>query len=256
MRLQMTLEKESEWILVDRLSESENQLRRKSVLEEVDKYNDFGSYRSLLNNGLINSMIEVHNAIGSSARDYVGILSKVIQDHLKSKPMVISDMGCGAGFITNELKIKFPESRVIGYDISQHAIEYAKSHWAQVEFHCMGIDQESHFDLKFDVIHCREFYPFTRTNSMQFALGYLNMFKKHLNDNGIIVVTLAHTQKCILNIIDPLSSNINNLSKFNKIILPSGLIFRYTKNFSIAAVLTYLARKILRKDNVYCLIFQ
>ncbi len=252
----MALEKESEWMLVDRLRDSENQLRQKTVLEEGDKYGDFGSYRSLLNNGLSNSMIAVHNAIGVQARDYVDILSKIIQYHLKYKPMLIADMGCGAGFITNELKIKFPESRVIGYDISQYAIEYAKTHWLKAEFHCMGIDHESNFGLRFDIIHCREFYPFTRTNNIEFALGYLNMFKKYLNHNGAIVLTLAHTEKCILNGINSLSSNINNSLTYKKIMLPSRYLYRYTRNLSIANALTYLAKKILKKDNAYCLIFQ
>ncbi|MHB9072933.1 MAG: class I SAM-dependent methyltransferase [Desulfobaccales bacterium] len=252
----MTLEKESEWILVDRLSDSEKQARQKSVLEEGDKYGDFGSYRSLINNGLINSMIEVHNAVGLQARDYVELLSKIIQEHLKHEPMIIADMGCGAGFIANELKIKFPESRVIGYDISQHAIEYAKTHWLKAEFHCMGIDHESNFGLKFDIIHCREFYPFTRTNNIEFALGYLNMFKKHLNPNGIIVLTLAHTEKCILNSVDSLSSNINTLLTYKKILLPSRHLYRYTRNLSIANALTHLANKIFKKHNAYCLIFQ
>jgi len=118
MRQKMTLEKESEWMLVDRLRDSEKQEKQKSVLEESDKYGDFGSYRSLITHGLTNSMLEEHNAVGPAARDYVGIISRIIQDHLKYKPMLIADMGCGAGFITNELKIKFPESRIIGYDIS------------------------------------------------------------------------------------------------------------------------------------------
>jgi 2-polyprenyl-3-methyl-5-hydroxy-6-metoxy-1,4-benzoquinol methylase len=252
----MTLEKESEWILVDRLSDSEKQVRQKSVLEEGDQYGDFGSYRSLINNGLTNSMIEAHNAIGLQARDYVELLCKIMQDHLKYKPMVIADIGCGAGFITNELKIKFPESRVIGYDISQHAIEYAQTHWLKAEFHCMGIDHESNFGLKFDIIHCREFYPFTRTNNMEFALGYLNMFKRYLNDNGMIVLTLAHTEKCILNGIDSLSSNSNNLLRYKKIMLPSRYLYRYTRHLSIANALTYLVKKTLKKNNAYCLIFQ
>jgi 2-polyprenyl-3-methyl-5-hydroxy-6-metoxy-1,4-benzoquinol methylase len=252
----MTLEKDSEWIALDKLIEKEKEKREKCVLEEADKYSDFGSYRSLINNGLINSMIEAHNAIGASARDYVLILSKIIQDHLPYKPMIIADMGCGAGFITNELKIRFPECRVIGYDLSQHAIEYAKTHWSKAEFYRMGIDQESNFRLKFDVIHCREFYPFTRTNSLEFALGYLNIFKKHLNPKGIIVLTLAHTEKCILNNIDSLSSNSNILLTHKKIMLPSRLIYRFTKNFPVAIALTYLAKKILKKNNAYCLIFQ
>jgi SAM-dependent methyltransferase len=252
----MTLEKESEWILVDRLSDSEKQQREKCVLEEGDKYGDFGSYRSLINNGLTNSMIEVHNAVGLQARDYVELLSKIIQNHLKHEPMVIADMGCGAGFITNELRIKFPESRTIGYDISQHAIEYAKTHWLKAEFYCMGIDHKSNFGLKFDVIHCREFYPFTRTNDIEFALDYLNIFKQNLNPSGIIVLTLAHTEKCILNSIGSLSSNINTLLTYKKIMLPSRYVYCYTRNLSIANALTYLANKILKKNNAYCLIFQ
>jgi hypothetical protein len=120
----------------------------------------------------------------------------------------------------------------------------------------MGIEQESNFGLKFDVIHCRGFYPFSRTNSIQFAMGYLNMFKKNLNHNGIIVLTLADTLQCNLNYIGSLSSNINTSLKYDKIMIPSGFIYRYTRNFYVAILLTYLANKILRKNNAYCLIFQ
>jgi hypothetical protein len=119
----------------------------------------------------------------------------------------------------------------------------------------MGIEPESQFGLKFDVIHCREFYPFTRTNSIQFITGYLNMFERHLNQNGIIVVTLAHTEKCILNVINLLSLN-NNKLKYNQIMLPSRHIYRYIKCFPISISLTHLVKRILNKDNAYCLIFK
>ena len=81
----------------------------------------------------------------------------------------ILDTGC-VGSITNALDIiKGKNSNVgstHGIDISEDGIAVAKKNIPNCHFFQQSVDDLSNFENGyFDIIHCREFYPFTRTNS-------------------------------------------------------------------------------------------
>ncbi len=77
--------------------------------------------------------------------------------------VTVADVGCGAGGMVLLLARAFPASRVVGYDISQHALDLARQRQAEagaanVEFHDprdtpLPVDGSVGFVTTFDCIH-------------------------------------------------------------------------------------------------------
>ena len=93
------------------------------------------------------------------------------------KGALVADVGCGRGRAIIKLAQAFPNSKFVGYDISEPAIEHAKSQsvsagvsdrisFKQTDI-SKGFPPEEHYDLitTFDVIHdmtnplAHEIYP-------------------------------------------------------------------------------------------------
>jgi SAM-dependent methyltransferase len=248
----MSSEKRPEFFWPENLLTQEKQVKQKSPesLELNDKKGDFGSYRWLLHQGAEDSLIEQHNMISPRAKIYAQFISKVIG----RQPGSIADIGCGAGFVAHELKERFPASKVVGYELSADAIEYARSHWPEVEFHCWAIFPDTDLGMKFDMIHCQEFYPFTRTSKVEYYRDYLAMFSRHLNDGGIIVITLRKTEDCILNALPQLGSLLGEAGLspvYQKLLLPSLKVYATLRNIGLASLIT----RFLRTNHSYLLMF-
>lgn len=252
MAKQFRLEKDSEWISPENLKQQEKTERNKPV-SESNTDSDFWSYKLLLNN-TGNSNVESHNLIGMSARGHTAVLKKVLNQFGIINPGIIGDMGCGAGFITTEIKSRFPTSDVYGYDISVDAIQYAQKEFPKVTFNVMVIEPGISFPVKFDVIHANEFYPFTRTNSSDFWVSVLEMFLDNLNDGGLIVIGLAHTSKCILNHLDSLQQRLGK--KTVKILKPVWKIYRLIPQMFVAGILTLVATKIFNTKMSYFVVIK
>lgn len=60
------------------------------------------------------------------------------------------EVGCGKGFLANVLHDFYPNSNVLGVDLSPRDIEYAKEHFPGIEFRCENIFDvlgENQYDL-------------------------------------------------------------------------------------------------------------
>ena len=79
------------------------------------------------------------------------VAEKMIQ-HYKLQPDArILDIGCGKGFLLYEITQLLPNAQVAGVDISEYAIEYAKS--ATKPFLCVGNAAQLPFpDCSFDLV--------------------------------------------------------------------------------------------------------
>jgi SAM-dependent methyltransferase len=189
----MTLSKSDEWILPEKLKDSEK-LQRKLV--ESGNYNgegDFGSYYAY-RKGINMEWIKAH-AVNDE------ILAKKIAERLQcyleimGKSMVnrkIIDIGCAIGIITNEIGKINGGGETIGLDISEDAIEYAKETYPACKYYARAADDLDIFkNNHFDIIFTREFYPFTRTNDLETQAKYLRIFKDKLARNGIFVCEIG-----------------------------------------------------------------
>lgn len=253
MKKKYFLEEDDKWIFPETLKKQEELERNKSVAESNNE-GDFGSYKQLLN-GMQNSNIESHNnSIGINAKINVAIFKKVVSQFGIISPKIIGDMGCGAGFITAEIEKQFSAANVYGYDVSVDAIRYAQKEFPKVNFNVMAIEPGAVFTVKFDIIYAHEFYPFTRTNSLEFEMSFLETFLDNLNDGGLLVIGLCHTRKCLLNQLTLVKQKIEK--KVTKLIMPSKKIYRLIPQLFFAQVLTFIINKIFNKKMSYFVVIK
>lgn len=123
------------WWEPKKLKEAEEKARQSGDAESVDA--DFGAYRKALLKGLQGSHAEDHNDINPLIK--IDALSKVLQ---MKNPSTILDVGCGLGIATGAMAKYFPNTKVMGVDISEDAIAYAKLHYPTAEFKAVAIDPE------------------------------------------------------------------------------------------------------------------
>ena len=199
----------NEWWKPENLKKAEIEFRANS--SKCDTGNDFGSYK-LINQGSTpeESQLISHNAFGAQtlqalAEDYASILKR--RDIYKIDN--IADLGCGAGFTTAALKKSFPKADVIGYDISKDAIAFAERNHRHCNFKSGAITTNS--DLgKFDFILAQEFYPFTRTESVQEHSEWLEFILSNLAPRGLALITVTQSNAQSIN-----SSYLELRSNFN-----------------------------------------
>ena len=172
---------------------------KKQELEETERmakgaggpFGDFGSYHALLT-GKDPRLVSAHAVLdpaylASYARQAKAILRTA---GCPAAPRIL-DVGCGPGALTDALAGAFAGAEALGVDISTSAIAYAKSRFPACRFAVMAVDEGSVFPGKFDVVHAREFYPFTRTGDLEFQRRHLRLFTDHLSPGGVILLSLV-----------------------------------------------------------------
>lgn len=100
-----------------------------------------------------------------------------------------------SGGVTNALADEFPEGHVLGVDLSESAVAFARQQYPRCEFLAASIDETLKLSRKFDVVHAREFYPFTRTSDLDFQRRYLRLLTDHLTENGLLLLSLVDGTK-------------------------------------------------------------
>lgn len=186
------IEVKSEWILPENLRKQEAKEREEVDLGKFNGLGDFGSYYGF-RTGMNKKWIEPHAVFADkTASDYVESLDIYARSKGISLNGKIIDIGCAVGSITNALSSKNPNGETSGLDISQDAIQYARTKYNKCKFYCRSADDLDVFpDNYFDVIHCSEFYPFTRTNDIDYQLKYLKLFYGKLREGGSLILRMV-----------------------------------------------------------------
>ncbi|ELS33690.1 MULTISPECIES: class I SAM-dependent methyltransferase [Pseudanabaena] len=83
------------------------------------------------------------------------------QKVVNSEKKLILDVACGTGFLTQALVQANPGAKVIGIDISEESIKWAKRRleyhgYKDVEFYVMPLEDIPKLGLLFDFIHCND----------------------------------------------------------------------------------------------------
>ena len=182
----------SEWWEPDVLANQEKELRKTFSANNFEHRGDFGSYKAIKEGvDLKDSNLHYHNLMQEKKLkqvlfDYVNLLNL---ENCKI-PNTIADLGCGAGFTTNTLKNVYLNSLVFGYEISHDAIFFAKNNFPTCIFKQKKIDPRFALDeIKFDLIICQEFYPFTRTKNFVKHIEWVKFLINNLNKDGIALIT-------------------------------------------------------------------
>lgn len=206
------IEKESEWILPENLKKQEEQQKRDAENGIYDGETDFGSYYAYLND--VNyDYIKLH-AISDDQKsfEYVKHISYFLVKRNVTLEGNIIDLGCAVGTITNAIGKLNKDGTTCGLDISEAGIEVARRRYPDCNFYCQSADNLDNFDNEcFDVIHAREFYPFTRTNDVHYHLEYLKKFHSKLKPHGFVLLQMVALSKGFCNTWQGISKNLNEI---------------------------------------------
>ncbi len=208
------IEKDSEWILPENLKKQEKKSRR---LIDEGKGNahdggDFGAYYAY-RKGINYDYIKPH-AISDDLRALKYV--KSLQAFLNSKGLSfkgeILDVGCAIGTITNAINQLSMGGVTHGIDISEDGYRVAKQKYPNCIFYCQSANDLSNFNNgQFDIIHCKEFYPFTRTNDKQYHMKYLKLFYEKLKRHGFVVLEMISLDKGFCNTFYELDSPLKKV---------------------------------------------
>lgn len=232
-----------DWWKPENLKESEKAFLENDNLEELDTENEFGSYKIMrIKDDLENSQIHSHNDLQPRYR--VKSIQKILGGNRYHK---ILDVGCGLGYTTKELAEVFVEANISGIDISEDAILYASKEFKKCEFLCEAIDPldiDQLFD--YDLITAIEFYPFTRTNSLEDHIAYISHLTKDMRLGGSLVIFQLWDNPNSLSVnYEVLRKNFSHLD-FKAYDMPIRKIGTFIHSRRLAVFISIFLRPILR----------
>jgi SAM-dependent methyltransferase len=188
----VTLSDDEEWILPENLKRQEKENIAEVQSGGDGSNGDFGSYYALLT-GKNAEWVKGH-AISDERYlvSYVAQLQGILRaDGMKFEGRTdLLDVGCGPGLLTRGLSRDLPDCRARGIDISESAIQYGREQRSDCRFDVVGVDGAMELGERFDIVHAREFYPFTRTGDMDFHRRYVEVLAHHVKEAGFLVLTL------------------------------------------------------------------
>jgi ubiquinone/menaquinone biosynthesis C-methylase UbiE len=104
---------------------------------------------------------------------------------LEKTPTEILDVGCGTGYLANEMKRLYPNANVIGIDISKKALSIGKTEYKQITF--MEVDAEKilpFFDNRFDLVISGEHIEHLKDPDT-----YLSEINRIMKKDSILILT-------------------------------------------------------------------
>jgi SAM-dependent methyltransferase len=241
-----------DWWAVKNLEKYEKEVKKLDEITNLEKHGDFGSYRSVLKGVSISEAgLAQHNDLNSKLK--IRFIDSILLSG-KDSAMDILDAGCGMGFTTHELGKFYSNSKVVGVDISSDGIMYAKDNFRSEDFLCQGIDPKNPPLGRFDLIFCFEFYPFTRTNSVEVHREYLDYFLSQLKETGELILHQRWENP------DSISSNMSvlknqfGLYRFNTYRIPHAKLIKLFKFAVLSKFMDKFFRFLLRKDQMRAII--
>ena len=209
---------------------------------------DYGSY-AIANRGggLSVSGVSNHNLIFGAHR--VAQYAAVLGGRRFNR---IADIGCGLGITTDALARHYRQAEVLGLEVSQDAIEFARIHFNGPKFVRMAISPSEPLPGLFDLILCQEFYPFTRTPDRDVHRSYIEYFLAHLQLGGVLLIELSERDfdKGILATIDDLGFSFENRR------LPFDRIYRLLPIFPLAVFASAILSAVLSKASNRCVVIR
>jgi SAM-dependent methyltransferase len=246
--------KDKSWWQVENLKKHEEKVLNINNLADLEApdMGDFGSYRKVLKGENIqNTILASHNDLNS--KNKILYINKLIS-FKHNDTFTILDVGCGVGFTSDELSKFYKNSKITGVDISSDAIKFATDNFKNIEFICQGIEPTNPPLGYYDLVFCFEFYPFTRTNSLQTHKDYLDYFLLQLKEHGRLVLHQAwENDISISKNIDELKKEFNQY-RFETHEIPHAKVISFIGNNYLSIVIDKILRFILRKNHMKAII--
>ena len=188
----------NEWFHPEELKKSEEDYRLNRV--KIDINNDFGSYKKMLeNNDIEKSNISNHNDIMPIKK--IKSIKRICKKYFSKPPNQILNIGCGLGFETIALS-EIYNCEITGIDISQDGINYATKYNSNIKTTYISkvVDKNFLLSKKFDACYAIEFYPFTRTDNLEFQKDIISAIFKNLNTNAPLIIYHLDSKEDTINI--------------------------------------------------------
>lgn len=109
----------------------------------------------------------------------------IIKEMIEETSSRVLDIGCASGWLTARVVQILPGAGVIGLDVSQKMINYAKTRYPQIVFICADAHQLPFPDESFDLIICSE-----TLEHVVDPLRVLSEIRRCLSPNGQAIVSM------------------------------------------------------------------
>ena len=223
----MTLPDDERWILTENLRRQEKEDIAVVEKGQDGSRGDFSSYYALLT-GKNTEWVKSH-AVSDERylSSYARQLGRILHDERVFRGgLRLLDVGCGPGLLTRILSQSLPGCRARGIDISESAIRYGRERFPGCRFDVVAVDGALELGETFDVVHAREFYPFTRTGDLEFHRSHLEALARHIDERGILVLTLLPAPKSLAANADALAPALEaaGMTPFRRVTLSSARI--------------------------------
>ena len=191
---------------------------------------------------LDDSYLNSHTLIKDSKLTVNQLLKHLSLCGFNNKAIKLFDVGCGLGFISNEIAKNLGYKNVYCSDPSPSTKDFIKLEFPNLNFIYSDIENvPDKFNNFFDIVYLREVYPFTRTKDIELHKKLLKKLLSITKKNGIVVLEQI---KCENNI-------FNNLKKLDyqhkvNLFIPSRLLknkfflFLLNINYNFAKFILYL----------------
>jgi|SRR3989339_1290548 len=195
------VEKDCEWILPENLRMQEIRERTLVDRKELKGVGDFGAFYAF-RTGVNCDLIKPHAITEDGV---AGLYVDGLKDWLNKQGFNLAgksilDLGCAMGAITGAFRANNKGANVVGVDISSDAIEYAVNHYPLCTFYCQSAtDLDNVPDESYDIVHAKEFYPFTRTDDAEYQLEYFRTFHRILKADGVICLAMFAVSRGLCN---------------------------------------------------------
>ena len=190
----MSESEEVPWWSPEMLAEKERRVRSGFDSASSDVRNDYAAYKSLTAGAdPLASGLYLHNEFDEQRiRTLCSDYHRIVRAFGGSAPRRIADLGSGAGFTTEGLRRRWPEATVVGFELSEDAVLYARRQWPRCRFESGAIRHDVALaGGPFDLILCQEFYPFTRTGRIADHSRWIDFLNANLAAGGVALITVT-----------------------------------------------------------------
>lgn len=248
----MALRDDEKWILAENLKRQEqSEIAKIEGGSSGADCGDFGAYYALLS-GKNPELAGVHAvSSGPYLAAYVRQLRVILETAGRAQRPSILDVGCGPGALTQKILEGFPGSRVRGIDISESAIAYGRRTYPGCRFAVVSVDEKMDLGETFDVVHAREFYPFTRTGDFDFHRKFVEVLAKHVAERGVLVLTILSRPNTLASNADALAPALGKfaMTPFERVTLASARLPAWMPP-PLARAFTTLGAKLRGRNDV------
>ncbi|WP_435627894.1 class I SAM-dependent methyltransferase [Candidatus Ferrigenium straubiae] len=193
----MTME-DAAWARPEELKKTEEEAIKRAQAGELSSENDYSAYyayKTGANRDLIKHHAVSEDVLASEYVTNVNALMGMLGVGFRGNVM---DLGCAIGIIPEHIRNVSGVEKVTGIDISETGVDVARRDYPKCYFLCQPADELSNITGdSIDVIHGREFYPFTRTNDLDFQINCLKGYLSKLKPGGAVVLSMVCLSKGI-----------------------------------------------------------